>query len=494
MAWIQRAMYGGCVVICCGLAVLIPAKAIPHIGVSWDEPYQRHYGQTIISYLHHGDRALFIDSERYYGPLAPLTLQIPELITTTLPLSTLYAYRHWITWLWFLIGVVGVYQVSRLASIDRQRSILAALVVLTTPIIAGHALFNSKDIPFLTLTIWATWAACRFWKHPSGSTAGWLGVTFGLALLGRINALIPLGILVIVGGAVYGINRRSVALATAAIVGASLIMLAGWPTLWFNPIGEFIEAIGLMFRSPWGYTVLFNGELIASTDLPWMYLPVWMGITLNPVGLIAAGAATIGGLVSLRQWRQRRADPLVIILAPSIITMAAIMLLRPVIYDSWRQLLYIYPALVIGVVAAAQRLSRWSVGRWVEPAIWAAYWVTTLGTWITYFPYTHCYLNSWAGPRESIIYTWETDYWGVTNREVLESLPPGSTVIGDTYPAEVNVAIVSERRPLNLVHNPDTAHYLVSTHRWRQGPLALPTVAEVRRDGIVLSRVYKLRI
>ncbi len=278
---------------------------------------------------------------------------------------------------------------------------------------------------------------------------------------------------------------------------ASIFTYLGWPTLWKSPFTEFKAAFVKMLNYPWEGSVLFNGKILLAQDLPWTYIPVWMGISLSPV-LIAASVIAVGmGLFSIRYWIKTPNPALTIIGAVSVLPVLFGIAFGTTFYDGWRHLFFIYPGLIImmlyGLTHCGSHL-KWLKWRpQIGIGIGVLYLANTLFVWVTYFPYAHCYLNTFAGPRESIIYNWEMDYWGVSYRELLNELP-SSRLFLDNFPAEHNLTLVSpwQLQRLRVVNDPKLATLFITNHRLRPGPLPFPIVVEIVRDGFPLSRAYRI--
>ena len=475
-------------------AIVVPWLAIPKIGISWDESFQRHYGDVIIEWVVHKDPQLYQDTERYYGPLIPTLLHIPESLGWTQDTVSIYELRHWITWLIFLTGIPFVILISRRAGLSRLQSMITGSIVATTPLIATHGLFNSKDIPFMSICTIITWLFLRYLDTPVLKRSVVLGIGFGLAILCRANAISVIAVLMAVGLILWRPSIRHVANLIVTALIATLITYFGWPTLWINPWTEFKTAFITMANYPWTGSVLFNGELISAQQLPWIYIPVWMGITLSPLFILGFLSSALYGITTVKKWIQKPNYVLCLLGSISLLPVIIGIITQTPFYDGWRHLFFIYPGIVIltmaGLCFVSQRVS-W--GPWAVSVFGVLYALNTAWTWIEYFPYAHCYLNSFAGQRESIIYNWEMDYWGVSYRELLSSITP-TQILPDNLPASTNIDLLprQKRSQFTVVDRPENATLFITNHRLRRGPLPYPREAEVIRDGFPLSTAYRL--
>jgi hypothetical protein len=182
-----------------------------------------------------------------------------------------------------------------------------------------------------------------------------------------------------------------------------------------------------------------------------------------------------------------------------------VILLRPVLYDDWRHLYFVYPAFLIVGLTGFRSLCN--IPR-LRRAAWAMMLLVLLHgavTIVRYHPYQNVYFNALAG--KDVESNFELDYWGLSFREGLDFIlrvDPADKVrvaVSD-YPGVVNSWMLSgeQRRRLQIVPLSD-ADWFLSNHRqpdhfadFRAG--RYPCVNEaytVRVDGATLLGVYLLR-
>ncbi len=205
------------------------------------------------------------------------------------------------------------------------------------PRVFAHAHLAALDTflsLFWTLALLAGDRALRS-QRPILAMAG-AGVLWALALLTKIHAWFLLPILG-VWSLVWLSPRRAVAAMLAwTVVGISLFWL-GWPWLWYDSWNRLQAFWGTgVARST--IMVQYFGQVVADRDVPWHY-PWFYFVVTVPVGLLALG---IVGIV--RGWRNRRADPLPMLLAGTIVVFLVIFSTRVPVYDGERLFLHVFPA------------------------------------------------------------------------------------------------------------------------------------------------------
>ena len=81
------------------------------------------------------------------------------------------------------------------------------------------------------------------------------------------------------------------------VYGVSFVVfsISFWPILWENPVHHLLMAVKEMGRFPFPGTVLYMADHIPASQLPWHYLPVWIGIStpIFPLLLGIVGALEV---------------------------------------------------------------------------------------------------------------------------------------------------------------------------------------------------------
>src|SRR5205085_6932938 len=158
--------------------------------------------------------------------------------------------------------------------------------------------------------------------------------------------------------------------------------------------------------------------------------------------------------------------------------------LRPIMYDSWRHLFFVYPALVYLAAVGMQAVSEWAHARAGETRVFAVNGALTaalllgLSPAVAFIvknhPFEHVYFNRLAGPdMQTVKRRFELDYWGLSYKQALEYIvaadsAPHIRIYAATYPGRANVAMLrpADRRRVEIVPTPEEADYFVTTYRY----------------------------
>ena len=257
----------------------------------------------------------------------------------------------------------------------------------------------------------------------------------------------------------------------------------------------------------WNGIMLYRGDFVPSIDLPWHYIPVWIGITTP---LLYLAAALLGTGLVLRQlvqnhWRLWRAEGgmqdllfLALLLGP----LGAVIFLHSVLYDGWRQLYFVYPALLLlglrGWVALARWRPRWA--RWPSALYGATALclLVTAGQMVHDHPLQNVYFNLLAG--NDVAHRYEMDYWGVGYRTDLEYIVHHDSrrrikvVESAPEPAKFNALMLprADRDRLVFVDKADSADYVVTNYRWHPQDFEFPfEVHNTKVGGVRVHSVFK---
>jgi hypothetical protein len=168
-----------------------------------------------------------------------------------------------------------------------------------------------------------------------------------------------------------------------------------------------------MTSFPWLNKVLFDGNYYRSSELPWRYLPKLMLFQFTePVVLLSITGL---GILAWRIW-QKKIDLVLPVLLSIwfIVPLTGFIVIRPTMYDNFRQLFFIMPPVFIFCALALDELFK----RWADPKIYAAVLILAILPGLVasarLHPYEYVYYNSLAG---NVADRYETDYWATSFRE-----------------------------------------------------------------------------
>ena len=490
-------------------------------GVAWDEPVQMQYGSEVYNFVAHRDQSLFLDRHRYYGPVFELSLFSLEKGLHLEDPRSIYLMRHLVNFLVFWVGMVFLYELARYLFRNRWIALLASVMLFLSPRIFAHSFYNTKDIPFLAMFVIGFYTLLRFLDAPTIGRGIAHAIACAILVDTRIVGILLVGLTLVAvayevarSGSVGRAARKVVpALGAfgAAWVGLTILM---WPTLWRDPMHNFVRVFEGMRNFPWEATVLYLGKYVWSTQLPWHYTLVWIAVS-TPLAYVVffivglpVSLASLYGRPRISGMPRRR--DIVLVLAWFFLPLIASAASHATLYDEWRHSFFIYPAFLIvglvGLVWIVRSLSgrfRGATGkilRWTAIALIAVNMIAVAAFIARYHPHENVFFNTLTGGVKGANGKFEMDYWGLSYRQGLEYIvrtdparviPVHAATAAGRYNADILKP--ADRKRLTFVEDLAGARYHITTFRWdrEQFPPGSEAFA-IRVQGVPIMAVYKL--
>lgn len=512
-----------------GVLLALGFNIFQDYGVAWDERAQRSYGLMTWNYVFHGDRTLLTHRDRYHGPVYELLLIGVEKILGAATTRELIFQRHLANYLFFMLGVFFFFLLGWKFYHDWKWGLLGAVLLVLSPRIFAHAFYNSKDLPFMTMGIICTYTLCIFLERKTLLAAIVHGATCAFCLSIRIVGIMwPLMTLFFWLRDFARLRRHGIPKKDNPDQGAAAGFLSGglvyagtlcaftllfWPILWDGPVRHLTAAFTQMSRYPYvvGYQV-YLGEMIDNQHLPWHYVPVWMTVSIPALYtmLAAAGLAGFAHKMIFRRppmaCRREEAVMMAWLGAP----LLYVMVFRPVLYDSWRHLFLIYPALLLLALAGLRQTMQLVQNRW--PAVGpsrtrilaggaVAAWLFTIAAFmIRNHPYQNMFFSVFTAGIQGAQHRFELDYWGLSYRQGLEYIlandkNPEIDIWVQNKPGRENAYILRPEQMKRLVYlqTADKTDYGIMNYRGRQRSAGKyhQKVHAVTVDGVEILGVYQ---
>jgi len=468
-------------------------------GISWDEPTSRLNGMVNLKYilsimnpeyvLESKELSAIPSLESYadrdYGVAFQLPISAIEYWLGFSDSQDIYLARHLITFIISLLGVISIYKLSNYRFNDWRIALFGTLLYIMSPRLFAGSFYNDKDVIFMAFFSVAMYTAIRFTVRPNYISAVLHAVATAIAIDirimgGFIACITPFLILLLVLQKRITLFRGFI-LCLTYILSTLFITVLAWPYLWNSPFHNLLEAFQNMAKFRWKGSVLYMGELISATELPWHYPLVWVLITtpLPYVFLFFVGASAImkNCVTNMKKsWVAFVTMQDVFMLTTVIVPLAAVIFLNSVLYDGWRQLYFIYPAFILvsltgWIVLVKNCKAHFGIKGitvvstlMVAALLWVFIWM------IKAHPFQNVYFNVLAGNEVKSKY--EVDYWGLGNRMALEWIAKNDpsnfiTVSASSHtPLETSLFILpSATRERFKIRNSITTDYVLTNYR-----------------------------
>ncbi|MAY84014.1 MAG: hypothetical protein CMP59_07770 [Flavobacteriales bacterium] len=495
-----------------GIAILIGLLSYDQYGIAWDEHSQREIGMVSYEYVFENDTTLLNWKDKDYG----VAFELPLIfIEKTLGLDNsrhIYLMRHWVAHLFFLITGYFLFLLIDYLYRNKLLASIGFLLLLLHPRVYAHSFFNSKDIPFMGMFIISLYYMIRALDSKSILRFIGLGICSGILVnLRLMGILLVLAVLVVLSVDLLKSSRKKTELKLMGLYLAFsfLSLYITWPYLWSNPFQNLSTAFENMASFRWNELVLFEGELINATNLPWYYIPKWFIIS-TPLFYLLFGA--FGSILLLLHFIQKPKSFIdntqkrhnLLFLAFFLVPIIAIIILDSVVYDGWRQLFFIYPPFILLAIYGLSHLQTKTKVYKASLNIVAITIALSGINIIRTFPFQHVYFNElFAFKKEEYLRKhYEMDYWGVSYRQALEYIlsedpQPNIQVAVANEPGKLNLDIlpIPDRNRIEIVDF-ESASYYITNYRWHpqdHSEMKDQHLHSIHLDGNTIVSIFKLK-
>ncbi|WP_157541624.1 hypothetical protein [Hymenobacter aerophilus] len=511
-----------------GLLLVLGGLLVSDYGVSWDEPTDQLNGLVSLRYVAdvvQGHEPYPV--EKYRDSDHGVLFELPMTLVARYGLGLVgeqvsrnyYLVRHGLTFLLVVGGLGALYGLARLRLRRRALALLPVVLFVLSPRLFAESFYNAKDLLFLAAFTLGMFTLARLVQRPTLGRALLHGLATAAAtdirLLGLL--LVPFTLVLLLLEVLLptrpGAQPQQVAAVVGAyLVGAAVATVAGWPYLWGNPLPRLLAAFQRMGHFPWQGEVLYWGKLEVAQHLPWHYGTVWLLIT-TPVAYWVAAA--VGLVLAAIRFRRRplaqlrtldgRLDLLFCgwLLLPFLLVIS----MQSVLYDGWRHLYFVYPALLLLAVSAGRQL--WQQGResrWGRPLLLGLGLLAGLEMGLTavrmvcMHPQQQVYFSFLT--NQQVERNFERDYWGLAYRQGLEYLvrrhPTGPIYVavaeGQSFLNNLVWLSPADQQRIHLTAPGPGRYYLFGYRAWAGPPPPTlgRTVYQVQADGLpILSVLYQ---
>ena len=355
-----------------------------------------------------------------------------------------FLFRHLVNFLFFWMGVMVFALVIKQRFGTWYLTVIAGLMLFLHPRIFAESFYNSKDIILMVFCIFSFYACTRLVQTGKFRHVVLLAfisaVTFNIRPVGILIPFLTLLILIlrIIKHHESRISYRHQLICLLLL--PILFLLFAWltnPYLWSDPFVRGYATILKFLKYDVSHTagnLLFLGQYIPTNQVPWYYLPLWIGISTPVICLLLFASGMVSAfVVALRNRRRLFELPRVsqdfVVAAWLIVPVGVAILFHSTLYDGWRHFYFLWPAMVytaiFGMISLMDHIPAYRE-KWTNKTTKLAV-ILVVGvaiavnvfTVVRYHPHQFCYFNIIApDPAENF----EQDYWGLSYRDALENL------------------------------------------------------------------------
>ena len=194
-----------------------------------------------------------------------------------------------------------------------------------------------------------------------------------------------------------------------------------WPYLWSDPINNFIFSLKSFSNYGWDGSTLYLGDYVKANNLPWHYPFVWIVVSspiiyslLFLVGSYKIFSIFFTNLDSL--WKNLYEKMDLFILAFFFGPIFAVIILNSTLYNGWRHLYFVYPALIYISIFGLNYSLSFKLNKFYKSGFFI---IIFLSIFVNIFnivklhPFQNIYFNFLVEKKANNLF--DVDYWGLGN-------------------------------------------------------------------------------
>lgn len=510
------------------LFLFIGLSIFADYGISWDELYRREAGYRVLNFFTSGN--LYTQMTKIYelpqyqvvllketGNVFVVFLALLEKLFSFIEdIRNIFFLRHLVSFLFFFLSVFLFYKTLKLIFNNWKIGLLGCTFLIFSPRIFADSFYNPKDIPFLSMFIIAIYTLLVYLRNKSILNSIFLllssAILISINYVGMILPLFTIAFFITDYLLIHKLERKRNLILSSFIVYIIILpflILFFWPTLLPGPFQTLIENFKFMINIPWGGILLYFGNYIGGTNLPWHYLPVWILIT-TPI--VYSLFFIVGLIFSIKTFIKnpksfyKNNKEILISLLLFFIPFLSVIILNPTIYNGWRHLFFIYPSfLVISIFGIFRiykiQINRNKIFKYIKISIISiiSIQLVLLSLFmIKNHPHQNVYFNFFAG--KNLRERFELDYWGLSYKQALEYIVENdnSEIINIKviyYPGVYNQYILKpdERKRIKFVEDIKSADYFINNSSYNFDYPDQDEIYSIIIDNNRIIAVYSLK-
>ena len=425
--------------------------------------------------------------------------------------KTVYMFRHYLNYFVNFIALIFLYKIIRL-DYSRFYGLLGIGLFISSPKLLPDFIYSPNDIWLLTFLLTSFYFSRIVLLKKRTKDLILMVFFLCIAINVRYIAfyLLPLFFLVYF----YQLRNEKKKFLNHFIISIFITYLTLTlitPQLWLNPfnvVGLFIDQLSFDFIDP---KIMFFGNLINSSNLPWYYLIIWILISTPTLIIILFFSSIFYNFSISKTNLQTKNINFLYTFAFFIIPVLAFIIFRPSIFNGWRHFYFIYPFMILisisSIYLIKEKVKNMNYKKFVNSGInigLIIHFIINFNFIIQSNPYQNIYFNFFS---KKYAYNFELDYFGLSNAEllkyILKNKKEGSAIIAGldfTRPdISLNMLTNSEREKFSYVKLDSfdnekidyfLTHYLVGVNDHELEIKGFVPWHDIIVDDIKISSIY----
>ncbi len=335
-----------------------------------------------------------------------------------------FYFRHYINFLISLISLFVFYKTLRI-NFDRTISSLGGIAFILSPRIFADFFYSPNDIWSLFFLICCLYCIFNFLNKKKIKYFYFLPFFLCLAINVRyINIYIyPVFIFFFILNNKINISLINKIVKQIVLLAFFLFIIT--PELWYDPKGLILNMFGQL---KWTYPteIMFNGQLILSSEIPWYYLIIWILISSPLVYILYSLFGIFLLIFTIQKNKYSKRDILkfqnsIIMFLFLLIPITAVIIFKPDLFNGWRHFYFLNIPIIYFTCFFLSEISKVNL-KYFKQFFFITLIVNffLLANWMyKNHPYQNIFFNKIS---KKYAYDFELDYWGLSNLEAIRYL------------------------------------------------------------------------
>tara|TARA_Y100000590_G_scaffold4872_1_gene6646 strand:- start:4301 stop:5989 length:1689 start_codon:yes stop_codon:yes gene_type:complete len=442
----------------------------------------------------------------------------------------IYHAKHLLNFSFFFLSSVCFFYLVKFRFKNTLLPLIGTIFYITTPRIFAESFYNSKDIIFMCLTVFAIFFCLKTLKNYKIKNiilfSFFAALATSLRTMGIFIILLFIIFFILESFEIKNFFIKKINLVLATIFLYLVFTYILWPFLWTDPINNFFTAFQFFKKYQLGVsTSLYLGKYINTNYLPWHYTFVWIAVS-SPI--IYSFFFLIGSLnitynfiknfleISINDyakklWKSSNEKIDLFILIFFMGPIFAIIIFQSNLYNGWRHLYFIYPALIYLIVYAINFLMKFNISKISKNSFFLIIIfliIFNIFNLVKFHPYQNVYFNYLFEKNANNLF--DVDYWGLGNAQSLKKILNNtnktekiSIGVASFTPLAYSRYIINDKKINNVLFSGTTKKdqdYFITNYIYDRNPKFLKKYSiskkykkffTLKRGNIIINEIYK---
>ena len=376
------------------------------------------------------------NTTKFYGVIFDFPVGFFEYIFFGINGDTqkVYQFRTLIRFLVFVFFLYSFYYQSKKLFSSSLAGFVTLILIILSPKIVSSSFFNHKDILFMIFVSLGMSTVTKLILFQGVQTVFTHSLVTSLAIATRPMGIffLPLTICALFFSLYLKKNSFLKIFVTYLIYFFLVIIfiIIFSPYLWDSPIKNFYQILNYMLQFPHtpNSTLLYMGDIIHISKLPWHYIPVSIFISTPPLILLLFIIGLLFFFINLIKKKNKNINIKEFIISTHIliilIPVVAVIIKKSSLHNDWRQMYFIYPSFILtatyGFIFINENIKILYFKNILLPVIFLSFVLNQLNWLFKAHPLQNIYFNFMAGSNWKERF--DLDYGGVGNYHMIKNI------------------------------------------------------------------------